>query len=378
MALEPANLLAGPFFFTPTLELETYYTDNLWLTETDEKSTWVGVLTPKLQSWLQEGVNTYSLTLELKDSTYENSSDDDYTDYRADLDLHHEFNAKNVVNVYGEYFNGHEERGTGFIEGSLSFFTNKPVEYTRTTAGGDYTYGGVDSRGRLKLAARTVDYSYDNFRGYTRYYDRSEDTLAGTFYWKIAPRTDALLEARAIDNDYDQRDPTDPAGTFTSKEMNYLLGLAWEMTARTSGHVKLGMYDRDYDSAERTDEDGFLWEVGVTWEPRSYSSFALNTRRFYQETTGLGNGVNTEEYTLGWRHDWNQRVNSGLKLLYTLEDYEGATREDDNYGAEARFGYAMRRWLDLGVGYRYEDRDSSLKNYSYTENVLFLEARVSL
>tara|TARA_R110001599_G_scaffold353885_1_gene602428 strand:- start:12 stop:218 length:207 start_codon:yes stop_codon:yes gene_type:complete len=34
LALEPANLQAGPVFITPTLDVETYYTDNLWLTDT--------------------------------------------------------------------------------------------------------------------------------------------------------------------------------------------------------------------------------------------------------------------------------------------------------------------------------------------------------
>ncbi len=68
-------------YFTPTLDLETYYTDNLWLTELREKDTWVGVVTPRLQTWLQDGVNTYSLGFELKDSTYESSGDDDFTDY---------------------------------------------------------------------------------------------------------------------------------------------------------------------------------------------------------------------------------------------------------------------------------------------------------
>jgi len=57
-ALEPSNLQAGPFFFTPTLDVEAYYTDNLWLTDSRKKDTWVGVLTPRLKTWLQDGVNT--------------------------------------------------------------------------------------------------------------------------------------------------------------------------------------------------------------------------------------------------------------------------------------------------------------------------------
>jgi hypothetical protein len=378
LALEPTNLQAGPFFFTPTLDLEAYYTDNLWLTDSRKKDTWVGVLTPRLQTWLQDGVNTYSLILELEDSTYENSSDDDFTDYTAKLDVHHEFNARNVVNVLGEYYDGHEDRGTGLIEGDLSFFTDKPVEYTKATAGGDYTYGSKASKGRVMLAAKTVDYQYDNFRDFTRYRDYTQDTFGGTFFWKVAPRTDALVEVRYIDNDYDETDPSNPAGSFNSEEYNYLVGVVWEATAKTTGHVKVGIYDRQYDSGARSDDDGPTWEVGVEWKPRTYSVLDLQTRRFTQETNGLGNAINTEEYALGWNHYWNQRAQTNLRVRYYTEDYQGSSREDDNYRAEARYDYEYRRWLDLGAGYRYEDRDSDINSFSYTANIFFLEARLSL
>ena len=377
-ALEPANLELGPVYFTPTLDLEEFYTDNLWLTDTDEKDTWATVVTPRIEAWMQNGPSEYSLSFELEDSTYHSSGDDDYTDYTTKLDIHQEFTAKNVVNLFAEYYDGHEERGTGFIEGGLSLITDKPVEFTQTTFGGDYTYGSLEGQGRVKLAAQSDKYDYQNYREFTKFYDRTEDTLAGTFYWKVAPRTDALVEARYINNDYDQRDPSDPFGSLTSDEMNYLVGFEWQATGKTSGHAKVGMYDREYDSSARKDEDGFLWEVGVLWEPRSYSRFNLDTRRYYQETTGLGNAINTEEVVLGWNHDWSKRSSTGLILGAMAEDYEGSARNDDTYKVEARYDYAFRRWMDIGGGYRYEDNDSNESFYSYKENVFFVEAKLSL
>lgn len=378
LALEPANLQFGPLYFTPTLDLEAYYTDNLWLTDTQEKNTWVGVITPRLQTWLQNGASDYSLTFELEDSTYASSDDDDYTDYTATVDVHQVFNARNRLNLYGEYYDGHEKRGTGFIEGELSLITDKPIEYERSTFGGDYTYGSKTSRGRLKVAAESVDFDYQNYRDFTRFFDRTEDALAGTLFWKVAPRTDALVEARAINNDYDDEDPSDPAGTHTSDELNYLLGVAWEATGRTSGHVKLGIYDRDYDSGAREDEDGFLWEVGVRYQPRTYSTLDLNTRRYYQETNGLGDGINTRALNLGWGHSWNQRSSTHLNLGYMNDDYEGGDREDDTYDLEARYDYGFRRWVDLSAGYRYQYRDSDLNFFDYSGNIFFLEARMGL
>ncbi|MEM1154585.1 MAG: outer membrane beta-barrel protein [Pseudomonadota bacterium] len=377
-ALEPANVSFGPMFITPTLEVEQYYTDNLWLTEDDKKDTWATILTPKVQAWIESGPSEYSLGFEIEDSHYHSSGDDDYTDYTTNLDIKQVFTARNTLDLFAEYYDGHEERGSGFIQGNLSLITDGPVEYQRTTYGGDYIYGSKESRGRIRLGYKSADYDYDNFREFTRFFDREEETLNATLFWKIAPRTDALIEVRAIDNDYVRVNPDDPAGSLSNDEYNYLVGVDWEATAKTTGHVKVGAYDRDYDSNGRQDEDGFLWDVGVLWEPRSFTSLDFNTRRFYQPTNGIGNGINTRVVELTWLYDLSGRSSTHLSAGFESDDYEGSDREDDIYGIEAKYIYAFRRWFDLGAGYRFEDRDSNVNVFNYDENVWFIEAKLSL
>ena len=102
----------------------------------------------------------------------------------------------------------------------------------------------------MKLAARTVDYEYENFRDFTRFRDRTEDTFAGTLFWKVAPRTDALVEARLINNDYDERAPSDPAGT--QQRRDELPGGRGVGCHRQDQRPRQGgMYDREYDSGAR-------------------------------------------------------------------------------------------------------------------------------
>lgn len=203
-AIEPANLQAGPVYFTPTLDVEARYVDNLFRTNGGEKSTWVADIAPRIQAWMQNGASTYSLGYELTDSTYASSHADDFTDHQVNLDLHHEFTAKNALNIFGEFYDGHEERGTGLTEGIPSLI-DKPVEYERSTLGGDYTFGNRKSKGRLELAAKNVDYQYQNFREATQFRDYDQDTFGATFYWKVGSRTDLLAQVRAIDTQYDAR-----------------------------------------------------------------------------------------------------------------------------------------------------------------------------
>lgn len=377
LAVEPANIQAGPLYIVPTLDVKTGYVDNLFRSRSDEKSTWTSEVTPKMQAWLQSGVNTYSLAYQVVDYRYENSGRDNYTDQQVNLDLHHEFNAKHQLDVFGEYYDGHEIRGTGLTDG-LGGLVNAPVEYVRETYGGIYTYGNNSSRGRLRLEAKSADYDFKNFRSFTRFRDREQDTLSGTFFWKIASRTDVLVQVRAIDNEYDHISTFDSFGSFDSEEYNYLVGVTWEATAKTKGSIKIGTYDREYDSSARDDDDGFQWEVDLTYMPRTYSAIKFETRRYSQETNGRGDSINTQEYSLAWDHNWSGRSSTKFLVLTGTEDYSGIARRDDRFDIEASYSYSAQRWLDLGAGFRREDRDSDDALFDYTRNVIFIEANVSL
>ena len=236
----------------------------------------------------------------------------------------------------------------------------------------------MSSKGRARLAAKYRDTEYQNFREDTQYRDYDQWSVDGTFYWKVASKTDALAEIRYQETRYDLVEPIRRGGSFDSDEYNYLVGVSWEPTARTSGSIKLGWFDRTYKSARREDDDGFSWEVDVYYKLRTYSVFNLKSRRFSQETNGIGDAVNAQETRLDWDHDWNGRSSTRLSALFLNKDFSGSERQDDVYGVEAAYKYAMRRWLDLGVGYRYEDRNSDLELYDYDRNRLFFEARFSL
>lgn len=376
-ALEPANLQWGSVYVTPTLDTRVEYVDNLFRTPEDQKETGLSVIEPKVQAWLQNGLNTYSFDYKLTDWRYFESSDDDFTDHQFNIDVHHEFDAKNVWNIYGEYWDAHEERGTGLSEG-VADRIDEPVEFERDTVGTDYTLGNRDSRGRVTVEYKYQDIEYQNFRDDTQYRDHDTDRYRGTFFWKVGSRTDLLAEVKYQEVRYNLVDPIRRGGSFDSDEYNYFLGVSWEPTAKTSGSVKLGNFDRSYKSPDREDDDGFSWEVDVYYKPRTYSVFHLTSERFSQETNGIGDSVNTQETRLDWDHNWNGRSSTRLSALFRNEDYSGQDRQDDLYGVEAVYSYAMRRWVDLGVGFRYEDRNSDVDLYDYDRNRIFLKANFSL
>ena len=66
-----------------------------------------------------------------------------------------------------------------------------------------------------------------------------------------------------------------------------------------------------------------------------------------------------------WDHKWTLRAKTHLGILVAEDDYSGADRTDDRYEVEVSYLHEMRRWFDLGFGYRFEDRDSSISSLDY-------------
>jgi hypothetical protein len=378
-SLEPANVRMGSLYLTPTLDLEQLYTDNLLRTSDQELDTWGTIFRPRVQAWAQHNLDTYSLTYQLEDGHYQDSSDDDYTNHLFRSDIHKEFYEPHALDLFAKYVNAYESRGTGLSEGEIANLIDEPFKYELTGFGGQYTLGNSKTRGRLELEVRTEDIQYKNIRDITRRYDRDQDSLRGTVYYRVGGRTDALAELRRVDTDY-RVDPFQDGASLDSLDSDeyvYLVGASWEATGNTTGSVKIGTFDRKLDS-DRNSDTGFHWEADVVWEPRTYATFELGTRRYSEETNGVGDYVKARDYDLSWDHDWSSRIHSRAFVLYGDDEYPSSARQDDRYEAEARLDYRFRLWCDFGVGYRYEKRASSIRSLDYTRNEVFIDVSLSL
>jgi len=379
-AVDAAHFKAGPFYVVPTFAGEFRYIDNLLRSEHSSIDTWSTVLKPRVQTWLQDGFNTYSLSYELVDYTYSDSGDDDATDHKLDLDIHHELNERHTLNLVARYYQLHEERGVGLTEGDTAIEVDAPVEFDFTRVGGEYTLGNQRSSGLLKLEALFDSHDYQNFNEITDFYNRDTSRLRGTFFYQTGTRSRALAEVLRIETDYkeDYLNNDLELASPDSTEYVALVGMAWAATAKTSGEIKVGGYQRDHKESYSDDKDGFHWEVNLLWNPRTYSSLELGTRRLSRETYGEGDYIDSARYETNWNHIWSHRVTSQVSFQYDNDAYIGSPREDKRYKGGASVDYSLRRWVDLNAGYRYEKRSSSEDNLSYDRNVFFFGFRMSL
>ena len=379
-AIDPASVSAGPFEITPTLTLDTKFDDNIFNSPDDEFDDTIFLINPKIAIESESGPNTFGLDLELVEGIYDDSDDDDFTDWTVDADTHLELNSRNIIDLSAGFHSLHENRGTGFSEGEQALLIDEPDEYEETVFAGHYTFGGADSKGRLRLGGDYLDKDYTNNEPASDTRDRENTTYDGTFFWKIAPKTDILAEVKYTEIEY-QTQFTDGTPQLDSDETRYLVGITWEATGKTTGTIKLGMLDKDFDDNGREDfEEEFTWDVDILWQPREQHVFSFSAAQVAQETTGTGDFINTEEYLAGWQWDISSKLDLFANVRYATDEYENADREDDLIYAGVGIDYEFRRWLGVSLSYYYDERDSDnpTNDLDYEKNVFLVGIDLSL
>lgn len=377
-AIEPQSFQAGAIDFTPTVDVDYSHTDNQFKTTDNEVSSNIFKVNPKLEGKVQDGANTYSVAGEILYGDYSYSSKDDYTDWKVDGAAHFALNARNALDLNAGFYDTHEVRGSGFSQGGL--IPADADTYEETTFGASYQYGTRSSFGRLVVGVNNLDKDYTNNRLTTQFRDRENFDWDATFYLNVSDRTDMFVEYSASDINY-KTDPNAIIGTgdtLDSDETYIYAGITWGATAKTNGSFKIGYGEKSFDDSDRKDVDGLVWEANINWEPRSYSTFNINTKQGFEEASGVGNALDTTQYGINWTHSWNDMISSTLGARHSKDDYAGSTRNDSLDSFSLKIDYAFDRWLDLYISLSKDKRDSNFNGYSYKENVAAIGFSASL
>jgi uncharacterized protein (PEP-CTERM system associated) len=195
-----------------------------------------------------------------------------------------------------------------------------------------------------------------------------------TGYYRLAPKTRMLLEYR-----YDDYDYLLASSLLDSKKETYLVGLTWTATARTVGTLKFGREERDFDSGLKKDKDASAWEADLVWQPVKSATLTFNTTKGTEEGSVTEDLVDVTRFKVAWNHQLAPRLTSDVSYAYADEEYQDLFgREDEVNEVGVGLNYDVTRWVTVGVGYRYKDRDSNVAVRDYDRNVYMLNVNLSL
>ena len=74
---------------------------------------------------------------------------------------------------------------------------------------------------------------------------------------------------------------------------------------------------------------------------------------------------------LSWRHEWSSRFSHTAYIGYDEIGYRGLSvpRTDKEATAGLSLDYQLFRWLAVGAGYDFTDRNSNKQNASHRQNI---------
>jgi len=74
-----------------------------------------------------------------------------------------------------------------------------------------------------------------------------------------------------------------------------------------------------------------------------------------------------------WQHELTSRIQTDLFISSRDDNFSSSERSDTltNYGV--KLTYDWKRWLDIGLSYGHENRDSNVANAEYDNDSVTLE-----
>lgn len=373
LALDPMGIkVSEGVSFTPTVELGLSHDDNFRALSTNEQSSWVTRVAPTFALGGDNGKVKLGASYTALHDIFHSYHRYDNTDHLLSGQALFRFDVRNRLDLNASYS---KVEDTASLDQKL-----ENDRYRQGRLGALYTYGADTATGQIRLGMNYDRLRYDNGTdpfSNTRINagkERNSTGLTGTFLYRVAPKTRALIEARYTDHDYVSNRALDSSNTAL------LVGAEWDATAIVSGSARIGRERKDYDLAGKPNASTGMWEVGLSWAPRTYSVFTLSTRSGFDEGADGADLIKTRSYSLAWDHGWAERLSSKVSLTRAKYDYDrpGAPRKDTVDMIGIGLTYKMRRWLDVGVGYRYTDSDSNQPIRTYERNVIGLTVNASL
>lgn len=369
-ATGPASMQVGssPFFFSPYVGVGAGYDDNLFLTNGNEKSSTLYVFNPGFTLDARDPNKVIQLRYQAQIGRYGQSEADDYVDQNGRAQFDMAITSSNFLRLGLDYVRGHDPRGS----------TDRPIgpapdKYKQTNPFATYAFGAPGAQGRLEAYYSYQDRKYLNNRETTAGSDRKTEEYGGVFYWRVMPKTYAIVEARETRIAYHL--PTSP---LDANETRIYGGVSWEATAATVGTIKVGNLKRRPEADNVPEFSGTSWEATVTWSPRTYSKFDFFTARQTNESTGLGNFILSSIAGVSWNHAWSSVLSTGVDYRFQKDEYQGFDRTDKSNILGLKVGYKFRRWLTLGAEYSHTQRDSNLPTFEYDKNLYLLTATASM
>jgi hypothetical protein len=368
--LDALGIHIGNFFLFPSLGNSISYNDNVFATDTDEKSDFVHVISPTLS--LQSDWNNHSLNVQAggRIGTYFDESDENYQDAFGRVGGHVDVTRSTNLAATAGIQREHEERSdpnsiAGAAEPTVFYTYSGRLEgnhrFNRVTvsAGGDVRY--IDYDNVDAIGGGTID-NQDQ--------DRTEIRPGVKVAYEFSPGYSAFVRGEGTFIRYDET--TDDSG-FKRDSQGYDLvgGASLDLTGLLFGDFFAGVRQRFFDDSRFDSITGPVVGSNLTWIPTGLTTVILEVNSQIIESPNLtSSGYTSTGVGVTVDHELLRNLILSAGGAFRYDDFEGITRTDKFYSGTVGADYLMNRYLTLGARYRYQHRDSDISGNDYSRNLV--------
>ena len=373
-------LALGAFDFTPLLNIEESYNDNIFHYNQNRKSSMVTQVTGGGELVLRQSLNRYALKYSFLSSQYHESSTDDFVDNTLGFNAHVEANSRNRFDLQTNGTFNHFMRGTMLSQGIIGAQLASPDQYHQYNAFLDYRYGGKDAKGNLDLQLGWTSFNYINHLERTAIQNRLQFDVTPGFYFRLMPKVYMTTQVQNTFIDYPDRLSSSETSSYDIKVnpasynlRRYLFGLNWSQSSKTQGTIRVGYFQQQYNSINLQSASGLTWDGQLQWDPLAYSSFILGLTKGVQPSIGNGTARQVQVTNLTWRHNWPNKITTALSgyLQQTINlGVNTSTASGTSYSFDVK--YEVRPWLNIGLNYLNSGFQSETNSLASNQQIYML------
>ncbi|MBT5267810.1 MAG: outer membrane beta-barrel protein [Rhodospirillaceae bacterium] len=363
MGAGPSGIANGRFRDTfglyGQLEFEAGYETNILRSETDEISSSVFVVRPKLA--LRSDWDNHALAFILKGEATRfgeranEATDDIAVRVAGKLDI----SEDRSLSGYTEIAKAHGQRGREDDLGELL----DPVTYQSFAIQGTYTDQGGDLMG-YSIGAGYAVYKYDDLGSVSlASFDRQSWNLSPSFTFSRGGMLSFVVEPSYQQVDYAESSPTDR----DSLQFGLGIGFDWDYSGVSGLNFRIGATQRDFSDSSLDDQTDLLLLVDGVWNVTPIFTLSGTAKIANQDTRVSGQTSKTVQ-SLEVRADYELRDNVilGARFAHDEEIFNGAERTDAYEELSAYARYLINEHLFIGAEVKYEDSSSDSAGSSYS------------
>lgn len=367
---DPTPIDVESFQFFPSLTTAAYYDSNIYATSKTAHDDAVTKVDPALSVSSNWGRHAVAFSGFADINNYVNNDTESFTSGAAQLDGRYDIAPLTWLSLAAGYQRDTEPRSSPSIPGGAA----EPTQFDLYT-GGVELFRGV---GKLKLKAN-YDFNYFDYDPVTLVgggiasqngRNRYGNAVRGNVEYEISENIKPYIETV-----FDWRDYT--SNNFRSSTgYNVDVGGKFDFGGVTTAKAYVGYIGRDYSHFSSGGVNAFDFGGNLLWNVTDLTSIVFEGKRTIEETTLGGIAVPTAASSyiasggsVTVTHELRRNVLVEGNVGYTNNDFQRASRNDDDYDMGIGTRILISRNLYSDVTYDYSFRDSNTAGSDYSRHI---------